>query len=269
MKKSAAAPPKQVELRDTSNRRQKISVMLRDRGSVQVQALSEMFQVTTQTIRKDLLFLERRGVAARSYGGALSAQAAGITPEAGVEAKRLNRASEKERIGRMAASLVQPGDSIVLDSGTTTAQVARFLPDTDEITVVTNDFGVMQELVQKSKLNIIMLGGALRRKNMAFYGSLTETAMAGLLVDKFFLGVDGFHIEHGVTTHYESEAHLNRMMAKMASQVIAVTDGSKFGRKCLHRIIALTDIDVLVTDRDAPPAMLETAGTVGARLLTA
>ncbi|MEJ0061552.1 MAG: transcriptional repressor AgaR [Terricaulis sp.] len=269
MIKTAVAQPKKVEVRDTSNRRQRVSAMLRDQGSVQVQTLAEMFQVTTQTIRKDLLFLERRGVATRSYGGAISAQAVGITPEAGVEAKKLNRASEKERIGRMAAALVEPGDSIVLDSGTTTAQIARFLPDTDEITVVTNDFGVLQELVQKSKLNIIMLGGALRRKNMAFYGSLTETAMAGLLVDKFFLGVDGYHLEHGITTHYESEAHLNRMMAKMASQVIAVTDGSKFGKRCLHRVIGLNDIDVLITDSGAPQAMLDTTASVGAKLMTA
>lgn len=265
----AKAQPKTAEKRDTSNRRQKISAMLRDQGSVQVQALADMFQVTTQTIRKDLLFLERRGVATRSYGGAISAKSVGMTPEAGVETKRLSRATEKERIGRLAASLVEPGDSIVLDSGTTTAQLARFLPDSDEITVITNDFGVLQELVQKSRLNIIMLGGNLRRKNMAFYGSLTEMAMADLLVDKFFLGVDGFHLEHGVTTHYESEAQLNRMMAKMASQVVAVTDGSKFGRKCLHRIIGLNEIDVLVTDSGAPQAMLDTAAAVGAKVLTA
>ena len=159
--------------------------------------------------------------------------------------------------GLRAAQMVKPGESIVLDSGTTTAQIARFLPDTDEITVVTNDFGVLAELAAKTRIRVVVLGGSLRRKNLAFYGAQTEAAIAGLSVDKLFLGVDGLHAEKGVTTHYEREASLNRMMAEVAQQVIAVTDSSKFGRMCLHKIIDLDELDVLITDTGADESALE------------
>lgn len=239
-------------MRDTSDRRLQISTMVRANGAVQVAALAERFGVSAQTIRKDLQYLADQGVAARSYGGAISAKAVKLPQEAAVEAKLGIHAEEKERIGRAAAALVQPGDSILLDSGTTTAQIARHLPDHEDITVVTNDFNVLSALADKKLLNVVMLGGALRRKNMAFYGAQTETAIESLLVDRLFLGVDGFDLERGVTTHHEPEAMLNRKMVRVARQVIAVTDSSKFGRTCLHRIMGVDEIDMLITDHGAP-----------------
>lgn len=239
-------------MRDTSDRRLQISTMMRAHGSVQVTRLVERFGVSAQTIRKDLQYLANRGLATRSYGGAISAEAIRTPPEAAVETKRGIRVEEKERIGRAAAAMVRPGESVLLDSGTTTAQIARFLPDDEDITVVTNDFGVLSALTEKINLNVVMLGGALRRKNMAFYGAQTEAAMESLHVDKLFLGVDGFDLEKGVTTHHEPEAILNRKMAAVARQVIAVTDSSKFDRVCLHRIVGPEDITLLITDRDAP-----------------
>jgi DeoR family transcriptional regulator of aga operon len=253
--------------RDTSERRRRISAMLGEHGSVQVLALVEEFGVSAQTIRKDLQYLEARGVATRSYGGAISAQVVGGPQEAPVEAKRALRAPEKEAIGRRAAALVAPGDSIILDSGTTTALIARHLPDSEDITVVTNDAGVLAELVAKKHIQVVMLGGALRRKNVAFYGGQTLSAMSELSVDKLFLGVDGFDLEHGITTHFEAEAQLNRLMVKSATQVIAVTDSSKFGRKCLHRITGVDELDVLVTDAQAPPALQEALRGLGVEVI--
>ncbi len=244
-------------MRDTSARRQHIVTMIQDRGSVQVIDLAAQFAVSTQTIRKDLYYLEGRGVATRCYGGAMAAQALGpaaaLAIEPAVEAKRSLRAPEKERIGRAAAALVMPGDAIILDSGTTTAQIARFLPDSEDIIVVTNDAEVLAQLMTKAHIRIVVLGGALRRKNMAFYGAQTEAALDGLHVDKLFLGVDGIDQVKGITTHFESEAILNRKMATVANQVIAVTDSSKFGRICLHRIIGIDAVDRLITDPAAPP----------------
>lgn len=239
-------------MRDTSDRRLQISTMVRAQGAVQVVALADRFGVSAQTIRKDLQYLADRGIAARSYGGAISAEAVKLPQEAAVEAKLGIHTEEKERIGRAAAALVQPGDSVLLDSGTTTVQIARFLPDSEEITVVTNDFNVLGALADKKHLHVVMLGGALRRKNMAFYGAQTETAIESLLVDRLFLGVDGFDLERGITTHHEPEAMLNRKMVRVARQVIAVTDSSKFGRTCLHRIVGVEDIDMLITDPGAP-----------------
>jgi DeoR family transcriptional regulator of aga operon len=255
--------------RDTSERRREITAMLRTRGSVQVTPLSEMFGVSMQTIRKDLHYLEEHGVATRAYGGAISSEVVNASVEPAIETKRISHTDEKERIGRLAAGMVKPGDSIMLDSGTTTLQIARFLPDEEDITVVTNDFDVLGVLNQKRKIKIVMLGGELRRRNMAFYGAQTVAALDDLLLDKLFLGVDGFDVERGITTHHEPEAQLNRKMVETAREIIAVTDASKFGKVCLHRIIDVADLDALITDAAAPDYIDQAADRLGVRLYKA
>lgn len=252
--------------RDTSARRQQIGSMVREHGSVQVAPLAQRFGVSMQTIRKDLDFLAQRGVAERSYGGAISAHAVSFAIEAPVEAKNASHAAEKQRIGRMAAAMVQPGDSIVLDSGTTTLQVARHLPDDASITVLTNDLEIASTIAQKERITLVLLGGTLRRRNRALYGSLAVSAFDDMHVDKLFLGVDGFDVERGVTTHYEPEAMLNRKMVQAAAQVIAVTDRSKFGRICLHRIMSIGEVDELVTDSEPPEAIGAAAERLGFRI---
>jgi len=259
-----AASPGKI-MRDTSERRRQISAMIKARGSVQVVALSDMFGVSMQTIRKDLHYLEEHGVAARAYGGAISADAVTAGAEPPIESKRSSHPEEKERIGRLAASMVEPGESIMLDSGTTALQIARFLPDDEDITVVTNDFNVLGALTQKRNIKIVMLGGEFRRKNMAFYGAQTVAALDDLLLDKLFLGVDGFDVERGITTHHEPEAQLNRKMVEAARRVIAVTDASKFGKVCLHRIIDVSEIDDLITD-EASDYITRAADALGFRL---
>lgn len=239
-------------VRDTSERRQQISTLVRERGSVQVAPLADRFGVSMQTIRKDLRFLAVRGVMERSYGGGIRSDAVTVLAEPAVEAKRSIHIGEKARIGRLAAAMIVPGESVVLDSGTTTLQIAHHILDDEDITVLTNDLDILTVLARKERLNIVMLGGMLRRKNRAFYGAQTVAALDDLRVDKLFLGVDGFDIECGITTHYEPEAMLNRKMVQAARQVIAVTDRSKFGRTCLHRIIDVSDVHDLVVDGDVP-----------------
>ncbi|MGK6321173.1 transcriptional repressor AgaR [Sphingomonas sp. DT-204] len=252
--------------RDTSERRQQISALVRERGSVQVAPLAARFGVSVQTIRKDLHFLEKRGVAERSYGGAISADAVNVAVEPSVETKRAINIDEKARIGVLAASMVKPGDSIVLDSGTTTLQIAHHLPDDEDITVLTNDLDIVCALARKERITVVMLGGTLRRRNRAFYGAQTVGALDDLHVDKLFLGVDGFDLERGITTHFEPEAMLNRKMVQAARQVIAVTDRSKFGRVCLHRILNVGEIDDLVTDATEADGMQAAADRLGFRL---
>ena len=253
-------------IRDTSERRQQISALVRERGSVQVAPLAARFGVSVQTIRKDLHFLEKRGVAERSYGGAISADAVNVAVEPSVEAKRAINIDEKARIGALAASMVKPGDSIVLDSGTTALQIAHHLPDDEDITVLTNDLDIVCALARKERITVVMLGGTLRRRNRAFYGAQTVGALDDLHVDKLFLGVDGFDLERGITTHFEPEAMLNRKMVQAARQVIAVTDRSKFGRVCLHRILNVGEIDDLVTDATEADGMQAAADRLGFRL---
>ncbi|TWB15284.1 DeoR family transcriptional regulator [Nitrospirillum amazonense] len=256
--------------RDTSERRSQISAMVRQHGSVQVADLAKRFRVSMQTIRKDLHFLTEHGVTARSYGGAIASDVVGSATTAAIEspvaAKLELQHAEKERIGRFAAGLINPGESIVLDSGTTTLQIARFLPDIEDLTVVTNDLNIVTELAGKSHIRVVLIGGELRRKNMAFYSAQTVAALSELAVDKLFLGVDGIDIERGITTHHEAEAILNRKMADVARQTVAVTDSSKFGRVCLHRIIGVGEIDMLITDEAAPDTIATACRSLGVDL---
>jgi len=256
--------------RDTSHRRLQISELVRQHGSVQVAALASRFGVSMQTVRKDLRYLAERGVMARAYGGGIDSGVVGraAASEPHYEVKRTVRLDEKRRIGQRAAALVKAGDTIAIDSGTTAIQLAEALPNI-EVTVVTNDFGVLGALTPKSNIRIVMLGGELRRKNMAFYGGLTVEALDALHVDMLFLGVDGMDLERGITTHYEPEAMLNRKMVEAARMVIAITDSSKFGRICLHRIIPIGDLDKLITDTDAPEDIRQASQQLGFELLLA
>ena len=255
--------------RDTSQRRLQISELVRLQGSVQVTSLAHRFGVSVQTVRKDLRYLAERGVMARAYGGAIdSGVIGGALAEPNYEAKSTTHLDEKRRIGVRAAALIKPGDTVVLDSGTTGIQLAEALPDI-EVTVVTNDFGVLSALAPKSNVNLVMLGGELRRRNMAFYGGLTVEALDDLHVDMLFLGVDGFDLERGITTHYEPEALLNRKMVEAARMVISITDSSKFGKVCLHRIIPVTALDMLITDSGAPEEISQASQQLGFDLLLA
>ena len=255
--------------RDTSQRRLQISEMVRQHGSVQVTARAQRFGGSMQTVRKDLRYLAERGVMARAYGGAIDSSVVGAPQaEPQYESKRTSHLDQKRRIGQRAAALVKPGATVAIDSGTTAIQLAEALPNI-EVTVVTNDFGVLAALTPKSNIHIVMLGGELRRKNMAFYGGLTVEALDALHVDMLFLGVDGFDLERGITTHYEPEAMLNRKMVEASRLVVAITDSSKFGRVCLHRIIAVDGLDVLITDSDAPDEIRQASQQLGFQLLLA
>jgi DeoR family transcriptional regulator of aga operon len=234
--------------RDTSSRRERIVALLREHNSVQIPALSDLFGVSTQTLRKDLNFLDAKGVCTRSPGGALLRLGALSPTEEAIDVKRRRFADEKVRIGRAAAALIGAGESVLLDSGTTTLQVARHLNSADPLVVVTNDVGIMNELAARERVQLVFLGGTLRRKNLSFYGTQTERALEGLHVDKLFLAADGFHTDKGITTHFEPEALLNRLMCRAASEIIVVADSSKFGRICLHKILEPQGIARVITD---------------------
>ena len=255
--------------RDTSSRRERIVALLREHNSVQIPALAELFGVSTQTLRKDLNFLDAKGVCTRSPGGALLRLGALSPVEEAIDVKRRRFADEKVRIGRAAARLIGAGESVLLDSGTTTLQVARHLNPADSLVVVTNDVGIMNELAARESVQLVFLGGTLRRKNLSFYGTQTERALEGLHVDKLFLAADGFHAEKGVTTHYEPEALLNRLMCRAASEIILVADSSKFGRICLHKILEPQGIARVVTDAGIGTETREQLARIGIEVVIA
>lgn len=255
--------------RDTSSRRERIVALLREQNSVQIPALAEIFGVSTQTLRKDLNFLDAKGVCTRSSGGALLRLGALSPTEEAVDVKRRRYAAEKMRIGMAAAALIGAGESILLDSGTTTLQVARHLHAAVALVVVTNDVGIMNELAAREAVQLVFLGGTLRRKNLSFYGTQTERALDGLHVDKLFLAADGIHAEKGITTHFEPEALLNRLMCGAASEIIVVADSSKFGRICLHKILEPARISKLITDAGIGAETREELARIGVEVIVA
>ncbi|MFT5542599.1 MAG: DeoR family transcriptional regulator of aga operon [Arenicella sp.] len=254
-------------MRDTSHRREQIIRMLKELGSVQVSHLTSKYQVSPVTIRKDLRFLEQQGIATRSYGGALLKKNILIDTEITIDHKQTLYSEEKMSIGKMAASMINEGESIILDSGSTTVQVAVHLQNKQNLTIVTNGLNVANELSSNEEVNVILLGGTLRRKNMSFFGSCAENTLKDLHVDKVFLGVDGFHMERGITTHFESEAILNRIMCQVATEVIVVTDSSKFDLICLHKILEPSAVTKVITDQNIPSIYLEGLRRLGIEVI--
>jgi DeoR family transcriptional regulator of aga operon len=235
--------------RDTSERRQAIASLLLKDGSAQVRPLAKMFSVSDQTIRKDLDFLVELGAASRSHGGAIRCLPAAAPAETTISMKRQHHSAAKESIGRVAAATVRPGDSIILDSGSTAAMIARHLPDRDDITVITSDTGILAELLLKENINVIVLGGRLRRKNGALYSEQSLHILDNIRVDKLFLGADGITAKVGVTTYLEKDAVLNRKMIECAASVLVAADSSKFSITCLHLACPVERISAIITEK--------------------
>lgn len=256
-------------MRDTSTRRERIVSMLKDNGSVQVPALSEIFGVSTVTIRKDLKFLDKQGIAARSYGGAILNEIITSPHEHHIKYKQQANITEKIAIGHTAATLISSGESIILDSGTTTLHIAANLKEKRDITVVTNSLHAMNELSHYSDINLLMLGGTLCEKNMSFYGAPAEYHLNNLHVDKLFLEINGFHIQRGITNNSEAEAILNRMMCKSANEIIVLADSSKLNKVCLHQVLEASKISKLITDSNITSEIHKDIESCGIEVLIA
>lgn len=246
-----------ADKRSTSERREQIIQRLRQQGSVQVNDLSALFGVSTVTIRNDLAFLEKQGIAVRAYGGALICEPGTFTVEPSVEDKSSLNTAIKRSIAQAASALIKPGHRIILDSGTTTYEIARMLRQHTDIIAMTNGMNVANALLEAQGIELLMTGGHLRRQSQSFYGDQAEQALQNYHFDMLFLGVDAIDLERGVSTHNEDEARLNRRMCEVAEQIIVVTDSSKFNRSSLHKIIDTQRIDMIIVDDGISAESLE------------
>ncbi len=238
-------------------RRREIVRQTENEGRVNVDELAAQYGVSEVTIRHDLNALSERGLVVRSRGGAVVSTR--LTRELSVQEKYGEHHATKTKLGQAAADLL--GDdvrSVIIDSGTTTEEVARSLADRRALTVMTNGLNVATALAEAEGLEIKVTGGTLRPTSMSFYGRQAEDSLKFMHFDILILGVDGFDLDVGLATHFEQEASLNRIMVKAADRVIAVTDSSKFGRRGSHIICRHTDISALVTDAGAPADVVET-----------
>lgn len=233
-----------AERRDYARKR------LREKGHVSVSDLSEDLGVSEVTIRKDLRYLEDHNLLLRTHGGA-------ILPDHFVhdhpfEEKSQRRAEEKKRIGKAAATLVEAGSTLILDAGTTTAQVARYLRNKKDLRVVTNAVNVAMELLGLPEIEVLVLGGMVRPTSASVVGPYAEQMIREQACQRLFLAVDGFDLDYGLTTTNPLEAHVNQLMIDAVEEVVVVTDSTKFGRRGLSRICGMDAINRVITDDEAP-----------------
>lgn len=232
-----------------------LAEVVRSAGRVSVSDAAEHFGVTTETVRRDLAALEALGLVRRVHGGAVPADAL-TTLEPDVSERRRAAQAEKVRIGKAALQFL-PGvaGSIVIDAGTTTAQLAAAIPADARLTVLSNDGGVVKRLNGHANLELHQLGGRVRPTTRAAVGPRTVAVLADLRVDVAFLGTNGLSLEHGLSTPDPDEAAVKSAMIAAASRVVVLADSSKIGREALVRFGRLEQVDVLVTDSAVDPAV--------------
>jgi DeoR/GlpR family transcriptional regulator of sugar metabolism len=248
-------------------RRRKILDLLAKDGRVTITDLVERFEVSSVTARADLDELAESGALIRSHGGAV--RQLDPVQDYPVSFKETIHQAEKVRIGQAAARLVKPNQTTIIDSGTTTLQVARQirLQKLKNITVVTNALNIASELAAATNVSLIMIGGILRQLSNAFVGPQAERMIGELHADHSFLGVDGLDFDVGPTTPDILEAQLNGLMIKVSAEVTIVADASKIGRRSLSIIGNLSSIRRLITDNRVSPDAVRTFESKGLEVL--
>jgi DeoR family transcriptional regulator of aga operon len=221
-------------------------------GKVSVEDLAKDFNVSAATIRRDLTELEQQGLLRRNHGGAVPV--APMLYEAfrhvsSFQEQEQQCVAEKRRIGLMAANLVADGEIIAIGAGTTTTQVARSMRHRKGITVLTNAVNIALELSHLPDIKVYITGGYLSGDWFAVVGDIAQRNASEIFVDKVFIGVDGIHPEHGLTTNYPEQAAIHRSMMRQARQRIVVADHRKIGLLGTSLIWPLAEIDTLVTDK--------------------
>ena len=233
-------------------RRHRIVDLLREQGRVTVEALAGRFATSPVTIRTDLATLEAAGALERTHGGALLRRDDDDQP---ITVKRTLHHAEKVRIAKAAAALIQDGETIILDSGTTTAEIAKQIRKLEvrSINVITNALNIAAFLTDVPAVRLIMPGGILRPESNSLSGHMAEAALANLQADRLFLGADSLDPERGVMTPHLPEAQLNAKMIAISRQVVAVADSSKLMRRNISLIARVEQLHMLITDSGANP----------------
>ncbi len=240
-------------------RQQLAHELLEQRGFVRVRELSARFGVSTVTARNDLQALEERQLAQRVHGGAMPVDRA--RGERSFEEVASQHAVEKRAIGQAAAALVSPGESILLDVGTTTAAMASALvarSTLSDVTVITNGLSIALTLeAAHPRLSIVVTGGTLRPKQHSLVDPLAGSMLKGLSVDTVFLGCNGIDLDGGVTNINLPEADIKRAMIAASQRCVVLADSTKFGTRALATVCEIDDVDVVITDGAANPDDVE------------
>lgn len=242
-------------------RQQSIVAEARRSGRVEVAALADQLDVTTETIRRDLTALERQGVLRRVHGGAIPVERLGFEP--GLDTRAAAQTDEKERIAKAAIAELPTEGAILIDAGTTTARFAELLPVDRELTVITNSLPIAMSLSARPTITLLMIGGRIRGRTLAAVDTWALQALRDTYVDIAFVGANGVSARRGLTTPDQTEAATKAAMIASARRTVVLVDHTKLGVDHLARFGSLDEVDTLVTDAGADPEIvfdIEAAG---------
>ncbi len=244
-------------------RQQEIVTDALARGRVEVADLSTRFNVTPETIRRDLSDLQRRRVLRRVHGGAVPWETAAFEPSLAIRNDQHD--AEKRLIARLAVEELPEGGSVILDSGSTTGRFAEAIPRDVGLQLATNSLPTAQVLSGLENAELMVIGGTVRKNTMAMVDMQAVEMVRDLHVDCLFISCDAASAENGLTTPYRHEAAIKRAMIGSARRVVALVDHSKFGADHFIRFADWAEIDVLITNSQVAErtvASIEETGTI-------
>jgi DeoR family transcriptional regulator, aga operon transcriptional repressor len=227
-------------------RRTQILQLVRSVGRVRVNELSVQFNTSAVTIRNDLNELQQRNLVQRSHGGAVLPDI--FLRELPVLERLKAHSEEKRRIGAMAASLINNGETILLDSGTTTLEIARQIKLKQDLHIITNGVNIAAELLDARDAELFIVGGNVRGDSASISGRFTEEMLEQFSADKMFLSGAGCDLDFGVSGANLEEAMVNRAMLRISREIILVADASKFSKRSMSRIVHFSEIDTIISD---------------------
>lgn len=232
-------------------RQEQILLLLKQKQKLLVTELCDFFQMSPATIRNDLRELADQGKLKRTHGGAMLINKTAYEPS--YNDKEVASLDEKKRIANYAASLIEDGDTLALDTGTTMLELAKQLVDKQNLTIILNDIKIASFLEEMANATIIMMGGMLRKGLHCTVGPMTVSALDSLNVDKAFIATNGFSLEKGLTTPDINQAEVKKAMMRSASEIILLCDSGKIGTISFAEFANLHDIDRFITDSNIPP----------------
>lgn len=248
-------------------RRQLILQHLRRSGKVTVEELSLRFGVSAPTVRADLSLLEKQGLLRRTHGGALPVESTLYEPPYTV--REMKNLPQKRAIARVAAALVQDEETVLLDAGTTTFEVALQLKQKRGLKVVTNSLVIALELMERKEMEVVLLGGSVHPARRAMLGELVLHALDVIYVDHAFVSFNGVDVRAGYTSVDFEAAGVKRKMMEHARQVVVVSDHSKLRQVAFAQVAPIHAAHVLIVDDGAPPDLLQAFEEQGVRVLVA
>ncbi|MER7972850.1 DeoR/GlpR family DNA-binding transcription regulator [Streptomyces sp. NPDC096080] len=243
-------------------RQQEILRLARDGGRVDVVSLAEEFQVTAETIRRDLKTLDRAGLVRRVHGGAIPSGSLGFEPD--LTEREGTAADEKDRVARAAVAELPTDGTLILDAGTTVARLAAAIPLESSLTVVTHSLPIAARLADHPGIQLHLVGGRVRHRTRAAVDAWALRAYGEIRADVLFVAANGFSAEHGLTTPDLAEAAVKTAAMAAARRVVLLADSGKHGQEHFARFGALDDVDLLITDSGLSPddaAVIERGGT--------